>query len=330
MSLCGCPQDRVHHALNDATGVLHHVDFCLVPGLNIAQFVLPEKSEQPGVILLDKAHHWHGRKLRRAYPGAKREIRYTTIRRREVHRTVQVEFRIDQVRFRLANLRSGLRLRRIGGKEFALEVAEIALRLLKVSPLAGSSRGQGGELLDAFFRQVDARSQRSFFVCSVVELILRAAQGGLGGFFRRLERHRVDLEKQIAFLDGPVWFNWNLRYLTGHTRHYRDYIILRPHVGRRRRTDVHEQNQNRQRDDRDGDDNYLASDVPRQQLEFEKDQPNDDRVDDKENEFHYALTLTELRFASSSAIRVRSFSISLSSSVTSWPTWLSDSSTSVP
>src|SRR5207253_7250621 len=101
-------------------------------------------------------------------------------------------------------------------------------------------------------------------------------------------------------------------------------------VGRRRRYDIHEQNQNRQREDRNSDDDHLAGNVPGQQLELEKDQPNDDRVDDKENEFHYALTPCELRFASSSARRARSFSISFSSSLTSSPWWPSDSSTSVP
>src|SRR5262249_30743128 len=159
-----------------------------------------------------------------------------------------------------------------------------------------------------------------------VKLIIRSAQRRLGSFFGRIERHRVDLEKHVAFFDGPVWFNRNVGDLTSHPRNDRNHIILRPHVGRRGRADVHEQNQNRQRNDRDGDDNYLAGDVPGQQLELEENQPDDDRVDDKENEFHYALTPCELRFASSSAIRVRSFSISLSSSVTSWPTWLSDSS----
>src|SRR4029434_8405861 len=147
------PQDGVHHALNDATGVLHHVDFCLVPGLDIAQLVLPEKSEQPRVILLDKTHHWHVRKLRRAHTGAQREIRYATIGWREVRRAFAIEFRIDQVRFRLANLSSGLRFSGVGGKELALQIAEIALRLFEICPLPGSSRGKGGELLYALFRQ---------------------------------------------------------------------------------------------------------------------------------------------------------------------------------
>src|SRR5262249_59314055 len=120
--------------------------------------------------------------------------------------------------------------RSVSSKELALEIAKVALRLLKVSSFPGPGRGQGSELLDALFRQVDPRRERGFFVGSVVELILCSAQRRLGGFFRRLERHRVDFEKHVAFLYRPVWFNRHLRYLTGHARHYRDYIILRPHV----------------------------------------------------------------------------------------------------
>src|SRR5262249_15767258 len=249
LSLCCSPQDRVHDALNDATRVLHHVDFCLVSSLDIAQLVLSIKSEQPGFVLFDKAHYRHRRKLRRAHAGAQREIRDSTISRRKVCRALEIKCRIDQIGFRLTNLRSGLGFRGVGGEKFALEICEIALRLLKVSSFPGASRGQSGELLDAFFRQFDPRGYRSFFVRAICESILRSLQGRLGGSFRRLERHRVDLEKPLAFLDRPVWFNRNLGYLTRHTRHYWDHIILRPYVGRRRGADVHEQNQNRQRDD---------------------------------------------------------------------------------
>ena len=123
-------------------------------------------------------------------------------------------------------------------------------------------------------------------------MILRSAQRGLGGFLGRLERHGVDFKKHVALFDWPIWFNRNLGHLPSHARNDRNDVILRPHIGRRRRYDVHEQNQNRQRNDRDGDDNYLAGDVPGQQLELEENQPNDDRVDDKENQFHCASTLS--------------------------------------
>ena len=52
-----------------------------------------------------------------------------------------------------------------------------------------------------------------FLGYGVIELILHSAQRGLGGFHRRLEGHRVDLEKHIAFLDRPVWLNRHLGHL---------------------------------------------------------------------------------------------------------------------
>jgi hypothetical protein len=106
----------------------------------------------------------------------------------------KVEFRIDKVGLGLGDLRSGLRFRGVGGKEFAFKIAEVALRLLKVGPLPGPGRSECRELLHPLFRQIDPRSQRGFFVRGIVKLIVRAAQRGLGGFYRRLERHRIDLE----------------------------------------------------------------------------------------------------------------------------------------
>ena len=144
-----------------------------------------------------------------------------------------------------------------------MQIGEVALRLLKVSSLPSPSCGECRELLDPLFRQLNPRSQRGFFVRRIVKLVFRSAQRGLGGFRRSVERHRVDLKKDVAFFDWPVWFDRHLGYLTGHAWHYRDDIILGQHIGRRRRYDVHEQNQDRQREDRDGDDDDLACDVPR-------------------------------------------------------------------
>ena len=132
----------------------------------------------------------------------------------------------------MANLRSGLRFRGVGGEEFAFQIAEVALRLLEVGPLPGPGRGECRELLDALFRQVDPRGQRGFFVRGIIELILRSAQRGLGGFHRRLEGHRVDLEEHIAFLNRPVRLNRHLGHLTGYARNDRDDVVHRPHVVR--------------------------------------------------------------------------------------------------
>ena len=56
-----------------------------------------------------------------------------------------------------------------------------------------------------FFARSIRGTQRGFLGRGVLELILHSpTQRGLGGFHRRLERHRVDLEEHIAFLDRPV------------------------------------------------------------------------------------------------------------------------------
>ena len=65
---------------------------------------------------------------------------------------LKVESRIDEVGFGLGDLRSRLRFRGVGSKEFALQISNIGLRLLKVGSLPGPSRGKRGELLDPLFR----------------------------------------------------------------------------------------------------------------------------------------------------------------------------------
>src|SRR4030095_16993256 len=132
--------------------------------------------------------------------------------------------------------------------------------------------------------------QGGFLVRGVIELILRSLQCGRSVFLRRRKRHRIDLKKHIAFFDGSVWFNRHFGYLATHARHDWDGVIHRPHIVRRGRDDVHKEDEDRERKDRNGDDDYLAGNLPGQQLELKKDQPDDDRVDDQENEFHYALT----------------------------------------
>src|SRR5262249_46059305 len=290
LALCRGPHDRVHLALDDPARVGLEEDLRLVAWFDIPQLVLVIESKNPGIILLDKTHYGIGGDRRRAYAGPEREIRHATVGRREIRRTLEIELRINQVRFRLFNLRSGLRFRGVGGEELALEIGEITLRLLKVGPLACTSGGQSRELLDALFRQLDPWSQGGFLVRGVIELIFRSLQCGRSGFLRRLERHRIDLEKHITFFDGPVWFNRHFGYLATHARHDWDGVIHRPHIVRRGRDNVHKEDEDRERKDRNGDDDYLAGNVPRQQLELEKDQPDDDRVDDQENEFHFALT----------------------------------------
>ena len=238
LALCRRPKDGIDLALDDAARIHLHEDFRFIAGFDVAQFVLPVEGEQPWIVLLDKAHHGHCRELGRAYAGLQGKVGHAAVRGSKVDAAVEVEFRIAQVGFGLDDLRPGLRFRRVGGEEFAFKIAEVALRLLEVGPLPGPSRGECRELFDALFRQIDPRSQCRFFGRRVVELILQSAQRGFGGFHRRLEGHRVDLEKHVAFLDRPVWLNRHLGHLTGHARDDRDHVVHGAHVVSRGRGDV--------------------------------------------------------------------------------------------
>src|SRR5213083_333466 len=129
-----------------------------------------------------------------ARAGLQGKVGNATVGGSNVDAAFEVEFRIDEVRLGLGDLRSGLRFRGVCGEEFAFQISKVGLRLLKVGPLPGPGRSECRELLDPLFRQVDPWSQRGFFVRGIVKLIIRSPQRGLGGFYRRLEGHRVDLE----------------------------------------------------------------------------------------------------------------------------------------
>ena len=275
------PQDRVHLALDDAARIRLQEDFGLVARLHVAQLILGVKGEYPRIVFLDKAHHRLGRKLVGPHAGTQGEIRYSAIGRREMRGAFEVVFRAPQIRFRLHDLCSGLLFGGISGEIFALEIAEIALRLLEVGSFPSPSRGERGKLFNSLLRQIDPRVQCRFFSLGIVEFILQSLQRGFRRFLRRLERHRVDLKEDVAFLNRPVWLDRHLRDVSTDARHDRDDIIHRAHVMRGGRHDVHEENQDRQRNDRDGDNDDLAGDVPRQPFVLEENQPDDGRVDDE-------------------------------------------------
>ena len=81
---------------------------------------------------------------------------------------VEIVFRIDQVCFRLANLRSGLRFRGVGGEEFAFKIAEVALRLLKVGPLSRPSCGQAVNCSTRFFAKSIRGVRASFLFAALL------------------------------------------------------------------------------------------------------------------------------------------------------------------
>src|SRR6266513_2067477 len=321
------PKDGIDLALDDAARIHLHKNFRFVAGFDVAQFVLSVECQQPRIVLLDEAHHGHCRELGRAYAGLQGKIGHAPVRWSNVDAALEVEFLLAQVGFGLENLRPSLRFRGVGGEEFAFKIAEVALCLLEVSPLPSPSRGKRRELLDALFRQVDSRGERRFFGRCAFELIFESTQGGLGGFHRRLERHRVDLEKDVAFLDRPVWLNRHLGNLAGYARNDRYHVVHRAHVISCRRGDVQKEEKNHHSHDGQRDDNELAGKIPRQPLEFKENEPDEEAVDAKQNDFHYAFPC--LICASSSAARARSCSSSLMAD--SFPMGFScESSTSVP
>src|SRR4029077_20710537 len=195
----------------------------------------------------------------------------------------------------------------------------------------GSLPGPGGsecrELLDPLFRQLNPRSQRGFFVRGIVKLIVRSAQRGLGGFNRRLEGHRVDLEKHVAFLDRSVWLNRHLGNLTGYARNDRDHVVHGAHVVRCRRADIQKKEKSHHCHDRQRDGDDLGGKIPGQPFEFKENEPDKEPVDAKQDDFHY--TFPPLISASSSVARARSCSSSFMAD--SFPIGFPrESSTSVP
>src|SRR5947208_16968456 len=88
-----------------------------------------------------------------------------------------------------------------------------------------------------------------------------------------------------------------------------DHVVHCPHVICRGRGNVQKKEKNHESHDgqRDGDD--LASKVPGQPFEFKENEPGEERVNTKQDDFHY--TFPPLICASSSATRARSCSSSV-------------------
>src|SRR5205823_6730779 len=89
----------------------------------------------------------------------------------------------------------------------------------------------------------------------------------------------------------------------------RDHVVHRAHVISCRRGDVQEEEKNHHSHDGQRDDNELAGKIPRQPLELKENEPDEEAVDAKQDDFHYAVP--PLISASSSATRARSSSSSL-------------------
>src|SRR4029453_5834456 len=118
--------------------------------------------------------------------------------------------------------------------------------------------------------------------------------------------YRVDLEKHVAFLDRPVWLNRHLGHLTGYARNDRDDIVHRAHVVSRGRGNIQKEEKSHNCHDGEGDENAPRGKVHGQPLEFIENEPDEEPVDAKQDDFHYAFP--PFISASSSATRARSCS----------------------
>src|SRR2546423_4239990 len=105
------PENGIDLALDDATRVHLDEDFRFIARFHVAQFVLPEEGKQPGIVLLDEAHHGHGRELRRAHAGLQGEIGYAAVGGRAVDAPFEIKPRIDEVGLGFGDLGPGLRFR---------------------------------------------------------------------------------------------------------------------------------------------------------------------------------------------------------------------------
>src|SRR5204863_7233503 len=101
----------------------------------------------------------------------------------------------------------------------------------------------------------------------------------------------------------------HLGHLAGYARNYRDHVVHWPHVIRRGRGNVQKEEKNHESHDGQRDGNDRGGKGPGQPLEFEENEPDEEPVDAKQDDFHYVFP--PLISASSSATRARSCSSSV-------------------
>ena len=182
-------------------GIRLHVDFRFVARLDVAQFVLPEEGDDPRVVLLDEAHHRHGRELRRAHAGTQREIRHAAIGRREMRRVPSRSYfalarsASDFAICALAAATSSISPVALRAASFCFtcdSVASAARNSLSRLPRSDCACSRSARLpapvaaswvncSTRFFARSIRGVERGLFRRGVLELILQPALGGLGG-----------------------------------------------------------------------------------------------------------------------------------------------------
>src|SRR5262249_19267527 len=120
-----------------------------------------------------------------------------------------------------------------------------------------------------------------------------------------LVRRRVDRKQDVPLLHGPVVFDRHLDHSAAHLRDHRDDVLHDAHVAGRRRVDVQQEQQRGDRDDRKDEDRDLPRRRPRQPLQLDEDQPDEERIDAEKEDFHYAAPRPAALLASSASMSAR-------------------------
>ena len=203
-----------------------------------------------------------------------------------------------------------LRQHAAGGLELRHQRLGIGLGGLEREPVTGAAAHQLAVVLDPLEREVELgldfahpgigllhrAARRGEAAAGAAQLLVELARARFGvgelrfePLDRQLVRRRVDLEQHLALLHQPVRLDRHLEHPAADLRHDVDHRLDDAHVGGRRREHVEQQDHQRQGDDRDGDDDHHRRGVPRQPLELEEDQPDEERVQAEDQRVHQAV-----------------------------------------
>ena len=194
------------------------------------------------------------------------------------------------------------------------ELVDVGLRLLEIEAIAGAGGDELGVLLDARARQLQRRGQRTDLPGRLIQLLVqlplaRACVGeprlhlrqplligadarlirrqlGLERMHFVLIRRRIDAEEDVALLHGPVVFDRDFDHASPDLRHDRHDVLHDADIARRRREDIEEEQQDRDRHDREDRHGNLPRRRPRQELQLDEDQPDEEGVDAEQQDFH--------------------------------------------
>jgi hypothetical protein len=102
---------------------------------------------------------------------------------------------------------------------------------------------------------------------------------------------RIDLEEHVALLHRTVVLDRDLEHPSAHLGDDGHDVIHHAHVRGGRREDVEQQQHRRDGHDREDRDADFPGRRPWQQLQLDEDQPDEERVDAEEKDFHLPLSV---------------------------------------